>query len=97
MAEDALAMKRKLFSWRKYETSRSKQTGARARHDAILISSQLNRLYASGFDYTDGYILITANPPFSIPISATDGTSRRRLDLAKRGAGRDLDQIGGRL
>ena len=38
----------------------------KASNEAVLISSQTNQRYLSGFDYTDGYILLTAERAYLI-------------------------------
>lgn len=46
------------------QLQRFQESLSRSEFDAAIVSSQLNQRYLSGFDYTDGYILISADKAY---------------------------------
>ena len=54
--------------------------------DAILITSDENRLYMTGFDYSDGYALITKEKSFLI-------TDSRYIEAAKKNANKGFEVV----
>ncbi len=54
--------------------------------DAILVQSQINQLYLTDFDYTDGYVLVTKNKSYLI-------TDFRYIEAAKKNVNKDFEVI----
>ena len=46
------------------QLKRLQNTLAKSEFDAAIISSQINQRYLSGFDYTDGYVLVSADKAY---------------------------------
>ena len=54
------------------------------RADGILITSKINQLYMTDFDYSDGYVLITKNKSYLI-------TDFRYIEAARAQANQDFE------